>query len=155
MHEGDPALEYKKNQEYYNELEIKMEDLDQIEARILEMERYLGIENQTDIAYFLKNDIEKLDQKCLRLDDFVKVIEDKNFILNELHSKYEQLENFLKNGNKYANQCIDLSKKCAMVAESEEHLKQFIKELKEMQQLETYLSFQPVLGKYFIPFGFY
>ena len=24
MHEGDPALEYKKNQEYYNELEIKM-----------------------------------------------------------------------------------------------------------------------------------
>jgi hypothetical protein len=37
-----------------------MEDLDHIEARVVELERYIGIENQ-DLEYFIKNDIEKLD----------------------------------------------------------------------------------------------
>jgi superfamily I DNA and RNA helicase len=80
-----------------------MDDLEQMEGRIEELERYLGIENQNDLQYFIKNDIEKLDQKCIRLDDFVKVIEDKNFMLNDLYTKYEQLENFLKNGNKFTS----------------------------------------------------
>jgi len=80
-----------------------MDDLEQMEGRIKELERYLGIENQNDLQYFIKNDIEKLDQKCIRLDDFVKVIEDKNFMLNDLYTKYEQLENFLKNGNKFTS----------------------------------------------------
>ena len=80
-----------------------MDDLEQMEGRIEELERYLGIENQNDLQYFVKNDIEKLDQKCIRLDDFVKVIEDKNFMLNDLYTKYEQLENFLKNGNKFTS----------------------------------------------------
>ena len=56
-----------------------------------------------DMEKTIKNDIEKLDQKCIRLDDFVKVIEDKNFMLNDLYTKYEQLENFLKNGNKFTS----------------------------------------------------
>ena len=80
-----------------------MDDLEQMEGRIEELERYLGIEIQNDLQYFVKNDIEKLDQKCIRLDDFVKVIEDKNFMLNDLYTKYEQLENFLKNGNKFTS----------------------------------------------------
>ena len=53
------------------------------------------------MEYFIKQDIEKLDSKCNRLDDFTKVIEDKNFLLNDLFVKYDQLENFLKNGNKF------------------------------------------------------
>ena len=80
-----------------------MDDLEKMEERIEELERYLGIEHQNDLQYFIKNDIEKLDQKCIRLDDFVKVIEDKNFMLNDLYTKYEQLENFLKNGNKFTS----------------------------------------------------
>ena len=32
-----------------------------MENRIEELEKYLGIENQNDIQYFVKNDIEKLD----------------------------------------------------------------------------------------------
>ena len=80
-----------------------MDDLEKMEGRIEELERYLGIEHQNDLQYFIKNDIEKLDQKCIRLDDFVKVIEDKNFMLNDLYTKYEQLENFLKNGNKFTS----------------------------------------------------
>lgn len=52
---------FKKNQQYYNDLELSMEDLDKIEERVQEMERYLGIEGINDISYFVKNDIEKLD----------------------------------------------------------------------------------------------
>jgi len=77
-----------------------MEDLELIEARVEEMERYIGIENN-ELEFFIKNDIEKLDIKCNRLDDFIKVIEDKNFLLNDLFIKYDQLENFMKNGNKF------------------------------------------------------
>ena len=116
-----------------------------MEDRIEELERYLGIEHQNDLQYFIKNDIEKLDQKCIRLDDFVKVIEDKNFMLNDLYTKYEQLENFLKNGNKFTSQCIDLSKRSAMVADSEDYIKGFTKNLKDLQSLENHLNFQPVL----------
>jgi hypothetical protein len=79
-----------------------MEDLDQLEQRVIQMEAYLGVDSSAhDLSYFVKNDIEKLDQKCIRLDDFVKVIEDKNFMLNDLYMKYDQIENFLKNGNKF------------------------------------------------------
>jgi hypothetical protein len=67
-----------------------MEDLDSLETRVVEMERYLGIDSSSqDMNYFIKNDIEKIDQKSIRLDDFVKVIEDKNFMLNDLYTKYE------------------------------------------------------------------
>ena len=87
----------------------------------MELEQYIGVDGQAgDINYFVNNDIEKLDQKCIRLDDFVKIIEDKNFMFNDICTKYEQLENFLKNGNKFTSQCIDLSKRSQVVAESEE-----------------------------------
>jgi len=39
-----------------------MEDLDEIEARVLELEQYIGVDGHAgDIDYFIKNDIEKLD----------------------------------------------------------------------------------------------
>ena len=103
IEESETLLKFKKDQQYYQDLDITMDDLEKMEARIEEMEKYLGIENQNDLQYFIKNDIEKLDQKCIRLDDFVKVIEDKNFMLNDLYTKYEQLENFLKNGNRFTS----------------------------------------------------
>jgi len=137
--------DFKKNQQYYNDLELNMEDLDKIEERVQEMERYLGIEGINDIQYFIKNDIEKLDQKCIRLDDFIKVIEDKNFMLNDLYTKFDQLENFLKNGNRFTTQCMDLQTRAKMVEESDEHIEQFTKSLGKVQQLENYLNFQPVI----------
>ena len=66
------------------------------------LEKYIGIEG-FDIDYFKKHDVEKLDSKSDRIDDFIKVIEDKNFMLNDLYLKYEQLEHFLKNDNKFTN----------------------------------------------------
>ena len=62
----------------------------------------------------------------------MKVIEDKNFMLNDLYIKYDQIENFLKNGNKFSNQCIDLNKKSTMIMDSEDYIKGFANNLKEV-----------------------
>ena len=60
--EESSLLKFTKDQEYYENLEINMEDLDSLEARVLEMERYLGIDSANhDMNYFIKNDIEKID----------------------------------------------------------------------------------------------
>ena len=60
--EESTLLDFNKDQEYYNNLEINMEDLEAFETRITEMERYLGIDSSNhDMNYFIKNDIEKLD----------------------------------------------------------------------------------------------
>jgi hypothetical protein len=58
--------------------------LDAVEERIGELERYIGVDANLEVDYFLKNEVEKMDQKCNRLDDFIGVIEDKNFLLSDL-----------------------------------------------------------------------
>jgi hypothetical protein len=52
-----------------------MEDLDLLESRITEVERYLGIQDM-DLAYFLKEEGEDLKSKSLMLHDFMKVAND-------------------------------------------------------------------------------
>ena len=42
----------KKNQAYYDDMEINMEDLEILEQRVEELERYIGCEN-FDIDYFI------------------------------------------------------------------------------------------------------
>ena len=122
-----------------------MGDLDKMEERITALENYIGIDEGHDTDFFVKNDIEKLDAKCNRLDDFVKVIEDKNFLLNELFEKYDKLESFMKNGNPFTSQCLDLSKKSEFVIESADSLNALADKLKEMQELEQNLDFQPMV----------
>ena len=39
---------------------------------------------------------DSLDKKAKKLDDFMKVVEDKHYIMGDLYSKYEQMEGFLK-----------------------------------------------------------
>mmetsp|Transcript_4722 Transcript_4722/g.8067 ORF Transcript_4722/g.8067 Transcript_4722/m.8067 type:complete len:82 (+) Transcript_4722:382-627(+) len=81
-----------------------MEDIEKLEEKIEEIEDYVGVANLNgDLDFLTKNEIEKLDAKCMRLDDFMKVIDDKNFLMNDLHPKFEQLENFLKQGNKFTS----------------------------------------------------
>ena len=109
-----------------------MGDLDQIEKRISELENYIGIDPNTQIVYFIRNDIEKIDIKCNQLDDFIGVIEDKNFMMKDLFAKYDQLENFLKNGNKFASQCLSLSQKSGFVIESSESITDFSSKMREL-----------------------
>lgn len=126
------ASQEKKNQKFYDNLELNMDDLDQIESRISELENYVGIDPNTQLDYLITNDIEKIDIKSNQLDDFIVVIEDKNFMMNDLFSKYDQLENFLKNGNRFASQCLSLNQKSGFVIESSENITEFAKKLKEL-----------------------
>lgn len=71
-------------------------------------------------------------------------------MLNELYTRFDQLENFLKGGNKFTSQCIDLQKRSKMVEDSQEYILAFAKNLNNIQNREKYLSFQPVLGKFII-----
>ena len=57
-----------------------------MEQRVSEMERYLGIED-LDIQTYQENQCETLDKKTQKLDDFIKVLEDKHFFLMELYEK--------------------------------------------------------------------
>lgn len=59
--DSETLMQLNKDQKYYQDLDITMDDLEQMEGRIEELERYLGIEHQNDLQYFVKNDIEKLD----------------------------------------------------------------------------------------------
>ena len=68
------------------EIGISAEELDLMEKRVAALEKYLGIEDYT----------EPLDKKALRLDDFVKVVEDKHYIMGDLFTKYELMEGYLK-----------------------------------------------------------
>ena len=84
----------------------------------------------------------------MRLDDFTKVIEDKIFLLNDLYNRYDRLENFLKDGNKFSSQCIDLRRRAGMIEDCESYIEGFAKNCKKVQSLENYLTFSPVHGKY-------
>ena len=68
-------VNFKKTKQYYDDLDLNMNDLEIAEKRVEELEQYLGIEGIHQVDYFVKNDIEKLDQKCMRLNDFITVIE--------------------------------------------------------------------------------
>lgn len=146
----------KKNQEFYDNLELTNEDLDKVEKRIAELEEYIGIDPNLELDYFLNNDIEKLDVKCNRLEDFVTVVEDRNFLLSDVFNKTDSLDSFLKSGNKFTSQCIDLGKKSAFVLECQESLQDYSTKLKEMQSVQHFLNFNPIIGKLiFVRFHFY
>jgi hypothetical protein len=90
--------------------EVTPEDLEVLESRICEVERYLGIQDM-DLAYFLKEEGEDLNTKSLVLDDFVNLAQDKFFVMKDLYAKYERMESFLKHQEPFEQQCMDLKRK--------------------------------------------
>lgn len=75
--------------------ELESEDLEQLEQRVAELEKYLGIQDM-DMDYFVKNQGEDLNKKAQVLEDFKRVAEDKYFCINELFAKFEKMDTFLK-----------------------------------------------------------
>ena len=82
---GDPSEDY----------DVQAGDLELLEQRIEEIERYLGIEDM-DLAYFYKEDGEDLNKKSQMLEDFMRTAENKSFCMKDLYQKYEKMESFLK-----------------------------------------------------------
>ena len=53
---------FKKTKEYYQDVDVTMDDLENIEQRVEELEKYLGVSHvEGNLQYFVSNDIEKLD----------------------------------------------------------------------------------------------
>ena len=75
--------------------ELETSDLELLESRVAELEQYLGIENM-DMQFFEENQGEDLNKKAQVLEDFLRVAEDKYFCINELFSKFEKMDTFLK-----------------------------------------------------------
>ena len=61
---------------------VSVEEVEMMEKRVAEIEKYLGIEG-FEGATALSN-LDSLDKKAQKLDDFVKVVEDKHYIMGEL-----------------------------------------------------------------------
>ena len=75
--------------------ELETEDLELLESRVSELERYLGIENM-DMHYFQTHQGEDLNRKAQVLEDFMRAAEDKYFCINDLFAKFEKMDTFLK-----------------------------------------------------------
>ncbi len=58
-----------------------------MEKRVAEIEKYLGIEEIEESGGEITA-YEALDKKAKRLDDFIKFVEDKHYIMGDLYGKY-------------------------------------------------------------------
>ena len=58
-----------------------------MEKRVAEIEKYLGIEDIEEAGGEITA-YEALDKKAKRLDDFIKFVEDKHYIMADLYGKY-------------------------------------------------------------------
>ena len=108
-----------------NQQEIDPKDLELLEKRVAELERYLGIE-ELDLETFREDEMETVERKAQKLDDFIKVIEDKHFFLSELFEKYEKMENFLKVDDDFRSMCMNLQRKSNLVMSCSEALNVFV-----------------------------
>ena len=96
--------------------ELETEDLELLESRVAELERYLGIETM-DMDYFNRNEGEDLNKKAQVLEDFMRAAEDKYFCINELFSRFEKIDTFLKHDRPFVDQCLDLKQKTNFVTD--------------------------------------
>lgn len=128
-------------------LAIDAAELDLMEKRVADIERYLGIDDLDPESFRGPGALETLDQKAKRLDDFVKVIEDKHYIMGELFGKYDHLEGLLrKDGGSLRSQHLPaLHLKTAFISDCEDTLNNYVGNLEEAQKLEQYLNFEPLI----------
>ena len=126
--------------------ELEASDLELLESRVGELERYLGIENM-DLAYFNQNEGEDLNKKAQVLEDFLRVAEDKYFCINELFGRFEKMDTFLKHERPFVEQCMDLKQKTSFITDWVEELQTFISQIEGIRQKEKYVGFEPIVGK--------
>ena len=127
-----------------SEFEVEAKDLELLESRVAELERYLGIEDM-DLQYFYELDGEDLNKKSQMLEDFIRAAEDKLFVLHDLFAKYEKLENFLKHNEPFMQQCMDLKQKANFIIDNLDSLQTFLQQIEQIKQKENFLGFEPIV----------
>lgn len=132
-------------------LEISEQDLDLLEARVAEIERHLGIEDIDDERALEAGDFsEPIIKKAQTCAEFMNAMEGKFFMFKELYKKVEQLRAFLDKdphtaqGQNFKSLCLDMQKKTALIRECQEEIIAFVECLKELRNMESYLSFEPI-----------
>jgi hypothetical protein len=123
--------------------EIDAAALELLEARVHEIEKYLGIVD-IDMAFFKEQKEEDLKKKTAMLDEFVSGVEDKVICTDALLQRFVKLESFLKHGEPFTTQCLDLRHKTDFVAENYESIEKLIKQLEVLKQKEQILSVDPL-----------
>lgn len=98
------------------DMEVSPQDLELLEARVAEIERYLGIQDM-DLAYFLEEEGEDLKSKSTVLDDFMRAAGDKCFCIKDLVSKFQKMEYLLKSRLHFQDCCLDLKRKSDFVVD--------------------------------------
>lgn len=124
--------------------ELETEDLELLESRVSELERYLGIENM-DMAYFQTHQGEDLNRKAQVLEDFMRAAEDKYFCINDLFAKFEKMDTFLKHERPFTEQCMDLKQKTTFITDWIDELQEFIGQIEIIKHKEKYLGFEPIV----------
>ena len=124
------------------EHQITDEQIQILEKRIADLEKYIGIE-ETDIEPSELQQVESIDKKGQKLDDFIKVIDDTNFFLADLYEKYDQMESFLK--EPFKQHCQNLQQKANFVLDQQDFTQEFIEKLQTVQSLEEHLNFEPLI----------
>ena len=127
--------------------ELETSDLELLESRVAELERYMGIEGM-DIDYFNQHQGENLNTKAQVLEDFMRAAEDKYFCINELFAKFEKMDTFLKHDRPFVDQCMDLKQKTTFITDWIEELQSFMSQLDQIKQKEKHLGFEPIVSKY-------
>jgi len=96
--------------------EIESQDLELLESRINEIEKYLGIED-IDMTYFSSHKEDDLKKRTQYLEEFVFGVEDKVICMDQLYQKFIKMESFLKHNEPFSSQCMDLKHKSNFVLE--------------------------------------
>ena len=135
-----------------------MAELELMERRVGDIEKYLGIQEIEEVGGEITA-YEALEKKAKRLDDFIKFVEDKHYIMGDLYGKYEQMEGYLKGTPNKDSQSSLVSpemelrlsqlplhhKRANLVLECQDDLLNFVDDLEDLQKLEQYLNFDPLV----------
>ena len=132
---------------YEGPFDVESADLELMEKRIEEMEKYLGIENM-DLAYFKSQEGEDLNKKSQMLEDFMMAAQESYSCINEIFARFEKLDHFLKHDKPFINQCMDLKQKTNFIVDWLDDLNRFISDLETIKQKESHLTFDPITGKF-------
>ena len=76
------------NNEMHFGLTIDQAEIALLEKRVADIEKYLGMQEIVELGGELSA-YEPLEKKSKKLDDFMKLVEDKHYIMGDLFSKYE------------------------------------------------------------------
>mmetsp|Transcript_27115 Transcript_27115/g.20285 ORF Transcript_27115/g.20285 Transcript_27115/m.20285 type:complete len:145 (+) Transcript_27115:123-557(+) len=88
--------------------------------------------------------MDSIEKKASKLDDFIKVTEDRHFFLVELFENCQKMEGFLREDESFKTLAMDLRRKSNIVLSCQDALTAFLENLDAIQKLEQYLQFEPV-----------